>query len=259
MAPRPHRRPSQLVIDELKRLNVTYIDSVTNTDTSGYGTVNRIVAGSFIEATTTHELIVVVDSDTLVLAPLDALILGAEVDMRARAVDLLGLSATGAEHPMAPYWTEVCRLAEITLDELPLTTTTVDRSPIVANYNGGLVVVRRSVGILQRLEKLYVQIVAAGLRPRSHAHGFRAGAGFVPPKWPRFSVRHKPLCRSRRGASPVELRSCHLRKKCRCTSLRRCCQPRAPHRSPGQHMCTITGCSTRISRSILCAASSIAR
>jgi hypothetical protein len=83
---------------------------------------------------------------------------------------------------MAPYWDALCRACGTDLSILPSTTSTLDGAANLANYNGGLVAVRRSVGILQRLEEVYFSTVAAGLRPRGNAAGFRAGAGNVSPE-----------------------------------------------------------------------------
>jgi hypothetical protein len=180
LSPRHDQRPRGDVVAELERLGAGYVDSVRNPDTSGYGTVNRIVAAAHIERTTGHDVVVVVDSDTLVLGPLDALALAPDVDMAARPVDVVGLSATGPDDAAAPYWEGLCRLAGTELSMLPRTNTTVDDTSILANYNGGLVAVRRSVGILESTEKLYFDAVTAGIKPQSGRRGLRAGAGPVP-------------------------------------------------------------------------------
>ena len=179
VSPRHDRRPRARVVAELERLGVCYIDSVENPDTSGYGSVNRIIAAAHIERTTAHDVVVVLDSDTLVLGPLDALELGADVDVAARPADHIGISTTGSNDAMAPYWEGLCQLAGAPLSMLPRTTTSVDTRAILANYNGGLVAARRSVGVLAATEKLYFDAATAGIRPHRELRGFRAGAGPV--------------------------------------------------------------------------------
>jgi hypothetical protein len=179
VSPRPERRPRPAVLAALEKMGAEYVDSVRNQDPSGYGTVNRIVAGAYIERTTDHEVLVVLDSDTLFLREPEALTLDGNVDAAARPVDVIGLSSTGPDDPREAYWQAICRIAGIHRDALP-TMTSFAGDRFVAQYNGGLVSVRRGAGILESTEAIFFEAMAAGLRPNRLREGFRTGAGPVP-------------------------------------------------------------------------------
>jgi hypothetical protein len=64
-------------------------------------------------------------------------------------------------------------------DEIPWTESFVDRARIKASYNGGLVVVRSELGILQRWAKFFFDSVRQRLTPYSDAWRLRSGVSWV--------------------------------------------------------------------------------
>src|SRR5881227_86992 len=76
----------------LDELGAVYVDTVLNTECPEYGSANRVAAAAHIEDTRPHEILVVLDSDTLFLREPSEFILPPEVDVAVRPVDLKGMS-----------------------------------------------------------------------------------------------------------------------------------------------------------------------
>ena len=67
-------------------------------------------------------------------------------------------------------------------DSIPWTESFVDQRRIKASYNGGLVIARGRLGIMQRWSDFFFASVRAGLRPRGEAEVLHTGTGWVEPK-----------------------------------------------------------------------------
>src|SRR5262245_22607647 len=88
----------------LEALRVQYIDTILNTECVEYGSANRVAAAAHIEETTSHEILVVLDSDTLLLGEPAAFRLPEDVDVAVRPVDYKGICTTGPDDPFDAYW-----------------------------------------------------------------------------------------------------------------------------------------------------------
>jgi hypothetical protein len=166
----------------LDALQVVYDDTVLNVDCPQYGSANRVAAAAHIERTRRHDILVVLDSDTLFLREPVEFVLDAEVDAAARPVDLKGISTSGREDTFDAYWRDLCRCCGVDYDAIPWRRSYVDGKHIKANYNGGLVVVRSGLGILGRWADFFFSSIRLGLRPRSNSSTFRTGVGWVGPE-----------------------------------------------------------------------------
>jgi hypothetical protein len=165
----------------LDDLGVHYIDTILNTECLEYGAANRVAAGAHIEDTRRHEILVILDSDTLFLAEPSEFVIPPEIDVAVRPVDLKGVSTVGPKDPCDLYWINLCRCCGVDYEAIPWSETFVDRQRIKANYNSGLTVVRGGLGILRRCADFFFGSLRQGLRPRSDVRSFRAGAGWVEP------------------------------------------------------------------------------
>lgn len=163
----------------LAALGVDYVEQVLNTECVEYGSANRVVAAAHIEASTAHEVLVVLDSDTLVLREPRGFLLPPDVDVAARPVDVKGIGTCGPQDRYDAYWRELCRLCDVDYGRIPWLPSTVDEVSCKANYNGGLVVVRSGRGILRRWSDFFLASVRAGLRPRAEAVAIRSSTGAV--------------------------------------------------------------------------------
>ncbi len=165
----------------LDELGVHYSDEILNAACPQYGSANRVAAAAHVEETTAHEVLVVLDSDTLFLREPSEFILPRGTDVALRPVDLKGVSTTGGGDVCDAYWRDLCRCCGVAYEDVPWGESFVDGQRIKANYNGGLVVARGRLGIMRRWADFFFRSVVRGLRPRPGAAAFRAGVGMVEP------------------------------------------------------------------------------
>ena len=163
VSPQAGRRPSRDFADFSERHAVDYLELSLRNDCPEYGTTNRIYAAADRADRSAADVLIVIDSDTLFLREPDFCLDG--VDVAVRPVDVKGMCTAGEGDPFDPYWRSLCALGGIDDEQLPFVTPTVDDPRVRASYNGGLVVVRRSTGILQKAADLFSRSVRAGLRP----------------------------------------------------------------------------------------------
>lgn len=179
LSPRTGHAISSAARRKLEELNVTYIDKILNTACQEYGSANRVAAAAYVELTYPHETLVILDSDTLFIREPDKLCLAADVDVLVRPVDVKGMCTNGPSDPFDKYWQDLCRCCDVDYNQIPWTTSFVDCQPIKASYNGGLVVTRGNLGILNRWADYFFTSVAKGLTPHSKEWRLRSGAGWV--------------------------------------------------------------------------------
>jgi len=164
---------------QLDELRVTYIDAILNTECLEYGSANRVAAGAYIEAVYPHEILVVLDSDTLFLREPEKILLPPEVDVAVRPVDSKGMCTSGPADPFDRYWRELCRCCGVDYEEIPWIQSFVDHHRIKASYNAGFTAVRGSFGILQQCADFFFASLRQRLIPHPKDHRFRSGAGWV--------------------------------------------------------------------------------
>lgn len=182
LSPRAGHAISASARRRLAALGVVYDDTLLNTDCPEYGSANRVAAAAYIEATRPHDLLVILDSDTLFLREPEAFSLPPGVDVAARPVDVKGITPSGPQDASETYWQALCRLCGVDYDSLPWTESFVDRQRIKANYNGGLIVARGGLGLMRRWADYFFASIRHGLRPSPGTGTFRAGAGWVEPE-----------------------------------------------------------------------------
>lgn len=179
VSPRPHLAPGPEARAHLERLGVTCVVEPLNETGSPYGTINRIVAGAWAEAASDRPYLVVLDTDTVFVGEPSFV----RADVGVRPVDVEGSASSGAGDPLDDYWARLCRFGGIDLARLPWVSTTIDRVPIRASYNGGFTVVRRELGILQKTREVFFASLAEGLRPLAGSGlDVRASTGLVGPE-----------------------------------------------------------------------------
>jgi hypothetical protein len=181
LSPRVGHEISTAARKSLDDLGVRYIDKVINTEVLEYGSANRVAAAAHIEDTHPHDILVILDSDTLFLGEPSEFMLPPEIDVAVRPVDVKGISTAGPKDPFDTYWINLCRCCGVDYDEIPWSESFVDRQRIKANYNGGLTVVRGGLGILRRCADFFFGSIRQGLRPQPEYLSFRSGAGWVEP------------------------------------------------------------------------------
>lgn len=162
-APRPGMGVDEKTRDLLTGMKVDYFDEPLNESEAEYGPANRVAAGAWAEARADSEWLVVVDSDTVFLAEPEV---PEEADVVARPVDLKGAATRGPEDELDAYWKRLADLGGTSTDRLPFLRTSVSGERIRASFNGGLMLVRRELGVLKKCADIFHKSVAAGLAPR---------------------------------------------------------------------------------------------
>ncbi len=176
ISPRPHLALGRTVRSRLEALDVTYVAEPLNETASAYGSINRIVAGAWAERFSPSPYLVLLDTDMVVVGEPVFARAGAGV----RPVDLKGSASSGEGDPLDAYWARICSFGGIDLARLPRLATTIDGVSIRASYNGGLSVVRRDLGILERTREVFFASRAIQLRPWAGAAlDILASTGFV--------------------------------------------------------------------------------
>jgi hypothetical protein len=166
---------------KLEQFGVTHVDRELNTECPQYGSANRVAAAAYIEEMFPHEILVVLDSDTLFLREPSEIELPPEIDVAVRPVDIKGISTSGSLDSFDLYWQDLCRCSGVNYEEIPWRESFVDRQRIKANYNGGLVVARGGLGVLRRWADFFFGSIRKGLKPNTNAGPFRTGAGWIEP------------------------------------------------------------------------------
>lgn len=179
LSPRPGHAVSENARCKLDQLKVTYIDAILNTECREYGSANRVAAAAYIEEVYPHEILVILDSDTLFLREPDKILLPPDVDVAVRPVDVKGMCTDGPADPFDSYWRDLCRCCRVEYEEIPWTESFVDHHRIKASYNGGLVIVRGKLGILQRWADFFFASVRQRLTPYAAEWRLRSGVRWI--------------------------------------------------------------------------------
>ena len=177
VAPRRGHGVDRRTRRSLAALEVEYVEEPLNELCPEYGSANRVFAAAWAEGRADTEWVVVLDSDTVLLDPLP---LPADADAALRPIDSKGSATAGPGDPFEPYWQALAALNGTALDQLPFVATTDGLHRVRASYNGGLVVARRTAGLLGRWADLFARSVVAGLRPwRGRGENVHASTGYV--------------------------------------------------------------------------------
>lgn len=178
VSPRPSRQMSQASRKALAALGVDVIvESLMPVD-EPYGTVARLAACDWAEKNLACEILVSLDDDLFFTGEPDFSL--RESDVFARPPDLKGICTTGAGDPFDGYWQKIAQIAGVDYDAIPQMETTVDRISVKACYNGGMVAVRRRLGLFQKANSIFHLMRAHDLSPRQAGEvEVFASTGFV--------------------------------------------------------------------------------
>ena len=161
VSPRPEVPIAESSRKQLARLGVEHVVAPLNRTNSPYLPINRLVAGAWAEQKLTADYIATLDSDMLMVSePIFYC-----CDAGVRPADVKGSASLGSGDLQDAYWRHICRLAGITIDQIPLLRTTVDNALVRASFNAGFSVVRRSRGILGKTAAVFFESFRAGLKP----------------------------------------------------------------------------------------------
>jgi hypothetical protein len=163
---------------------VVFVDQPLNQRFANFGLANKIYACAYAEQTAAEEVLVFLDSDTVITSEPAALTLAAGIDAAVRPVDFGGAgaergyvegsdywrthfrrpSSTGPPDPLDGYWLRLYALFGLG-DPGWYVEATLDRLRIRAWFNSGLVAVRRAAGLFGQWRDDFEAIAGAGLLP----------------------------------------------------------------------------------------------
>lgn len=178
VSPRPDRRPAKRTLRKLELLGAQYVPLVVDSPCPYYGTSYKLAALSEVERRSGPPTLVMVDSDTLFLAP-PAFDLG-ERGVGLRPVDVKGMCTAGPTDPFDEYWRRLCDVCAVAYDDIPWIETATDGVHVKASHNGGLVAANRWDGLFATSYDFLCRSVKADLFPRPSIDGgvnARTGAG----------------------------------------------------------------------------------
>jgi hypothetical protein len=156
----PEDAPSADTIERLRSLGVTDIELRLGSPYRDPPVFNKVFVSAWAERELGHEVLVFVDSDTVLLDEPRELT-GNDWLAAAKPVgNSRTAGSTGPGDPNEPYWQRVYELLGVR--SWPFVTTTVDRARIRAYWNTGLVAARRSAGLFAEWEQALVRLFESG-------------------------------------------------------------------------------------------------
>lgn len=180
-APRAGHDLSPAVRRALEADGVTHHDEVLNRDFGHYPIANKIFAAARAEELAGEDIVVFLDTDTVILSEPAALALPDGIDAAVRPVEFhrwrepaegdprwatrhRRASSAGDGDPADEYWLRMYALCGV--EARPFVETSCDRMRIRAYANSGLVAARRTAGIFARWRSDFLTLAAAGHHPR---------------------------------------------------------------------------------------------
>jgi hypothetical protein len=170
IAVKPRRGPSiaRSTLSQLRRLDVEFVDERFNVELDWWNNANKSSVMSQLERRISTENITWMDSDLIVLNPLDDLVPAFGTDFIARAGEGY-LGSDGADSNSA-YWRALCGLVGLSFDEFPMITSFPELRPIKAYWQSGIYSYKKASGlgrehydIIRRLLSSNIGSKAAGI------------------------------------------------------------------------------------------------
>lgn len=178
-SPRAGRGISEETRSVFAQYGVTHHEELLNVDFDEYGVGNKIFAAARAESLATEDVLVFVDTDTVILAEPSAFALPDGVDAAVRPVEFhrwqepedeehwrtrhRRVSSAGDGDRGDSYWMRMYELCGV--EERPFVETSCDRVRIRAYANSGLVAVRRGAGVFTQWQRDFLTLAAAGHHP----------------------------------------------------------------------------------------------
>jgi hypothetical protein len=193
---------------QLAELGVRHSSERLNTAFTHYGIGNKIFASARAEELASEDVVVFLDSDTVIVDEPRALELRDGVDAAACPVDFHHSSAepesdddpfwrtrfrrvgsSGPGDPIDSYWLKMYDLLGV--EPRPFVETACSRQRIRAYFNSGLVAVRRHAGLFARWRDDFLGLMSADHIPRKgplHYMDQLSLAATLPRIWPRVEI-----------------------------------------------------------------------
>ena len=148
-----------------ERLNVEYIRYQADTKHSWKAFLNKHHALVTAEEYSKSKYIGWLDSDLLILDEPNELLLTEDEDFVACSPDGNG-ATTGSGDALEYYWSEVCKLVGINLEDLPWIKTELENKTIRLYFNSGVFVYRRSTGLAKQHLQDTIKVIDSHIASR---------------------------------------------------------------------------------------------
>lgn len=152
---------SDLTLDLCKEHQVTVHNEPLNKKHAQYPMANPIYVGMEAERKLDCEYLVLCDCDTVILGPPEEFILPEGVNVGVQPVRVASRGSQGPEDPYDEFWQEMYRVCGLSPKRFVKTMT--DRVKIRGYWNAGLVVARRSAGLMAQWMDYFSRLHEAAL------------------------------------------------------------------------------------------------
>lgn len=170
--PRKGNAPAMKTLNVLDELGVRHSTEVLNRDFHDYPVGNKVFACAHAEETLEEDVLVFLDTDTIITGePLD-FDLTSEIDAAVRPADSV-LNSTGPSHPNDRYWLKLYEA--FGLDSQDYVTTELGRR-VRSYFSSGLIVVRREARLFTQWKTDFLKLIDFGHLPPPEMSG-EAAAG----------------------------------------------------------------------------------
>ena len=149
----------------LNELGIVHDTRPLNVEFHSYAIANKILCCAWAEENLTHDILVFMDSDTIITGEPSDLDLPPGIDGAARPCNKWegGISSTGPGDPNESYWQTVYASRGVKTE--PFVESVVDRKRVRAYFSSGLVAVRREAGLFAQWREDFLKLVHEGLIP----------------------------------------------------------------------------------------------
>ncbi len=168
--PRRGTAISDQTLTVLEGLSVVHNTEQLNTAFPDYGIGNKIFVCARAEELLGEEVLVFLDTDTIIVAEPVALDLPPGIDAAVRIAYSRWLSSTGPGDPRDPYWPnvyQICGLEKELFLENELAPFHESGKKLRAYFSAGLVAVRRRAGLFRQWKADFLRLIEAGHIPAS--------------------------------------------------------------------------------------------
>lgn len=164
-SPREGHEPTPATVEALGELGTIHVETSAplNRRFAEVPICNKIYACEWVEQRRNHDLIVWADSDVVVLNYPRELRLRRREVAALRPVSVANAGSSGEDDPKDGRWQRVYRVLDVR--SRPFIETAVDRQPIRAYFNSGLIALRRSAGLAEAWLRRLERMDEAGLSP----------------------------------------------------------------------------------------------
>jgi hypothetical protein len=159
--PREGAEISPQTLAVLEQLGVSHSTERLNREFKESGYVNKIMVSARAEEVLKEEVLVFVDSDTIMTGEPLELDLPMRCDAAALPVNNRRLGSTGPGDTNEPYWQRMYDICGVEKRDA-FVKTVIDEQYIRPYFNSGLIAVRRSAGLFTQWKSDFLRLIKAG-------------------------------------------------------------------------------------------------